>query len=188
MNYFKANNDRSKRRDSYDNIDEYILEKIFDEIQRIFESTEFKEMIGVLFRGRFDPNYQFILDNKMKSDIPSKPKTQDFGNFLKKPLTRDQAYPSIQESPADIIEGEDTVSITVEIPGAEEEDIETTIAEKVLKINVNSPSYKYDKLIDLPCFVNERSIKTTYKNGIYDIVIKRNKKRNKREGYRVNIE
>jgi len=188
MNPFKANNDRSKRRDSYDNIDEDILEKIFDEIQRIFESTDFKEMIGFLFHGGFDPNSRFILYYKMKTDVPSKPKSRDFENFPKKSLKRDQAYPSKQELPVDIIEGENTVSITVEIPGAEKEDIETKIVEKILKINVNSPKYNYHKLIDLPCFVNERSIKTTYKNGIYDIVIKRKKKRNKREGYRVGIE
>lgn len=188
MNPFKASDDRSKRRDSFNNIDEDILEKIFDEIQRMFESTDFKDMIEVMFRNGFDPNSRFILDYKMKTDVAGKPETRDIGNFPKKSLTRAQAYSGEQELPVDVIEGDDAVSITVEIPGVEKEDIETTVAEKILKINVNSPKHKYHKLINLPCHVKEKSIKTTYKNGIFDVIIKRKKKRNKKEGHRVDIE
>lgn len=188
MNPFKANDDRSKRRDSFNNIDEDILKKVFDEIQRRFERTPFNDIIEVMFRGGFDPNSRFILDYKMKTDVSGKPNTRDIGNFSKKPLTRAQANSDEQEVPVDVIEGDDTVSITVEIPGAEKEDIETMVAGEILKINVNSPKYKYCKLINLPCHVKEKSIKTTYKNGIFDVVIKRKKKRNKKEGHRVDIE
>ena len=188
MNPFKASDDRSKRRNSYNNIDEDILEKFYEEIQRMFDSTDFKDMIEVMFRGGFDPNSRFILDYKMETDVIGKPKARYYGNFPKNPLTRDQTFSNEQELPVDVIEGEDTVSITVEIPGAEKDDIETTVAEKILKINVNSPKYKYHKLINLPCHVKEKSIKTTYKNGIFDVSIKRKKKRNKKGGHRVDIE
>ena len=164
MNPFKASEDKSKRRDSFNNIDENILEKFFEEVQRMFESPDFKDMIEAMFRGGFDPNSRFILDYKMNTDVVGKPQTRYYGNFPKKPLTRAQTFSNEQEVPLDVIEGKDAVSITVEIPGVEKEDIESTVTDKILKINVNSPMHKYHKSINLPCHVKEKSIKTGEKN------------------------
>ena len=95
----------------------------------------------------------------MNTDVVGKPQTRYYGNFPKKPLTRAQTFSNEQEVPLDVIEGKDAVSITVEIPGVEKEDIESTVTDKILKINVNSPMHKYHKSINLPCHVKEKSIK-----------------------------
>jgi len=87
----------------------------------------------------------------------------------------------------DIIEGGKTISVTVEIPGAKKEDIELKVTENALEINVNSPRHNYHRRIPLPYSVKEQSAKATYKNGVFDVVIKRKKKRDAR-GHKVNID
>ena len=187
MKPFKADDDRIKKRDSFENINDDILEKVFDDMQKMFESAVFKELIKDMFSNNFDSNTHFILDYGMKKDVSGKPINQEFINFPKKPITKNQLYSDKREPPIDIIEGNDTVSITIEIPSVKKEDIKIIVTEKTLEINVNTPNNNYHKLINLPCNVKEKSTKTTYKNGIFDIVIKLKKKRKKEEGYKVDI-
>ena len=123
MKPFKADDDRIKKRDPFENINEDILEKLFDEMQKMFENTYFKELIKDMFSNNFDLNTHFILDYGMKKDVSGKPMNQEFINFPKKPINKKQKYSDEREPPIDVIEGDDTVSITVEIPSVKKEDI-----------------------------------------------------------------
>ncbi len=87
----------------------------------------------------------------------------------------------------DIIEGENDVAITVEIPGVEKEDIDLIATEDTLEIKVDSPKRKYHKRIDLPCNVKTKSTKATYKNGILDIVLDKKEKKKDHGGFKVSI-
>jgi len=186
MNPFKDNKDRSERRYPFDDADEDMFEQIFDEMQRMFEDTVFKEMIEGVFRNKFDSNRHFIYGYRIKTETNGKPKIREFRNFTKESPTRHNTAPEEQDPPTDIIEGDENVSVTVEIPGAKKEDIKLKATENSLEINVNSPRYNYHKRIPLPCSIKEQSTKATYKNGVLDVVIKRKKKKNE-GGHKVNI-
>ena len=102
-----------------------------------------------------------------------------------------QGEPGISEEReplSDIIEGDEEVSVTVEIPGVEKEDIDLNVTEDSLDIRVNSAKRKYHKLLDLPCDVKPKTTKATYKNGILDVVIKRKERKKPGEGYRATVE
>jgi HSP20 family protein len=88
----------------------------------------------------------------------------------------------------DVIEGDEEVSVTIEIPGVEKEDIDLKATENTLEVKVNAPQRKYHRVIDLPCDVQPKTTKATYKNGVLDVIIKRREKRSEREGFRVDIE
>jgi HSP20 family protein len=88
----------------------------------------------------------------------------------------------------DIIEGDDDVAVTVEIPGVEKNDIDLNITRDILEIKVDTHQRKYHKKLELPCDVIPKTTKATYKNGILDIVIKRKEKKRPGSGYKVNID
>ena len=58
----------------------------------------------------------------------------------------------------------------------------------ILEIKVDTPKRKYHKRLDLPCDVQPKTTKATYKNGILDVVIKRKEKKKPGDGYKVNID
>lgn len=179
---------RRRRRNPFDFIDEDEFEKIFDEVQRMFESTNFKEMIEDMFRGGFNPNKRFVHGFSLNMGPDGKPRIQEFGN---RPIKSPNGEPLISEEReplTDIIEGDDDVSITVEIPGVEREDIDLNATNDTLEIKVDTPNRKYHKNINLPCDVIPKTTKATYKNGILDVVIKRKEKKRSGSGYKINIE
>lgn len=187
MNPFKDNKDRSERRYPFDDADEDMFEQIFDEMQRMLEDVVFKEMIEDAFRSKFDSNKHFIYGYRIKTETDGKPNIREFGNFTKKSPTKHNTAPDEQDPPTDIIEGDENISVTVEIPGTKKQDIELKATENALEINISSPRYNYHKRIALPCSVKEQSTKATYKNGVLDVVITRKKKKND-GGRKVNID
>lgn len=87
----------------------------------------------------------------------------------------------------DIVEGDRDVAVTIEIPYVEKEDIDFNVTEDTLEIMVNISKRKYHKLLDLPCDVKTKTMKTTFKNGVLDVILKK-KKKNISKGYRAAIE
>ena len=183
------NRDRNKRRKNpFDFINDDEFEKIFEEMQRMFENIDFKEMIEDMMRNGFDPNKRFIHGFSLNIGSDGKPKFQEFGNRSVKSSTGEPVLSDEREPLTDIIEGDEDVAVTVEIPGVEKEDIDLNITENKLEIKVNNPKRKYHKRVEIPCNVKPKTTKATYKNGVLDIVIKRVEKKKPGEGYRVNID
>jgi len=187
MNPFDEDDSR-RRKNPFDFIDDDDFERIFDEIQKMFESIDFKDMIEDMFRSGFDPNKRFIHGFSVNIGPDGKPKIQEFGN---RPIKTPAGTPTISEEReplTDIIEGEDEVAITVEIPGVEKEDIDLKATKETLEIKVNTPQRKYHKIVDLPCIVKPKTTKATYKNGILDVVIKRKENKKDENSFKVDIE
>jgi HSP20 family protein len=63
------------------------------------------------------------------------------------------------------------VSITVEIPGVEKNDIDLSVVGQTLKIKVDSAERRYFKEVQLPAHVDPGSTKATYNNGVLDITL-----------------
>ena len=172
MDPFDEERDRRKGKNPFDFIDDDEFERIFDEMQRMFESTRFREMIKEMLREGSEPNKQFIYG--LSIDYPvEKSEIQEFGNHPVKNLQRELMSFEESELLADIIEGDEEAFVTVEIPGVEKEDIDLNVTEDTMEITVNNPQRKYHKLLNLPCDVKPKTMKATYKNSVLDVTIKR---------------
>lgn len=93
-----------------------------------------------------------------------------------------------REPLTDIIEGDNDVAITIEIPGVEKDNIDLNVTEDTLEIKVDAPQRKYRKVLNLPNKVKPKSTKATYKNGILDIVLDKKDKKKGGSSYNVSIE
>ena len=76
-----------------------------------------------------------------------------------------------REPLADVIDSDKEVSVIVELPGVEKEDIKLSGTNTKLTISVETPQQKYFKEVDLPTKVNSKKAKTKYKNGVLDITL-----------------
>jgi HSP20 family protein len=175
MDEFDENRDRMRRRRNPFDIfgfDEDFINDLFND-ERIMEDMR-----------RMTEDMMKMFSNAQ----PGKPKIEDFGNKRTQTPTGDQIISDEREPLTDIIEGDDDVAITVEIPGVEKEDIKLNVTPDNLEIRVDTEKRKYHKILDLPCDVKPKTTKATYKNGILDIVLKRREKKKQGESYHVNIE
>lgn len=177
-----------RRKNPFDFIGDDEFERIFDEMQKMFENINFKDLMEDMLRDGIEPNKRFIRGFSVNIGPDGKPKIQEFGN---RPIRSPKGTSTIsdeREPLTDIIEGDSDIAITIEIPGVEKDNIDLNVTEETLEIKVNAPERKYHKVLNLPNKVKTKSTKATYKNGILDIVL--DKKDNKKggSGYKVSIE
>jgi HSP20 family protein len=150
------------------------IKKMAEEMMKMFTNAQ--------------PGKPIVHGYKIEFGPDGKPQIADFGN---RSVRSPEGVPTISdeiEPLTDIIEGENDVAITVEIPGVERDDINLIATEDALEIKVDSPKRKYHKRIDLPCNVKTKSTKATYKNGILDIVLEKKEKKKDHGGFKVSIE
>jgi HSP20 family protein len=150
------------------------IKKMAEEMMKMFTNAQ--------------PGKPIVHGYKIEFGPDGKPQIEDFGN---RSVRSPEGVPTISdeiEPRTDIIEGENDVAITVEIPGVEREDINLVATEDTLEIKVDSPKRKYLKRIDLPCNVKTKSTKANYKNGILDIVLDKKEKKKDQSGFKVSIE
>lgn len=188
MEPFGSDRDRRRRKSPFDSLDDDEFERIFDEMQKMFESTNFGEWIKEALRDSSGPNKRFI--HRLGIDIVpvGKPKVQRFCNCpFKNPKGEPMSYKE-PEPLTDIIEGDEEVAVTVEITGVEKEDIDFNVTEDTIEITACGPEREYHELIDLPCVIKPKTMKVTYKNGVLDVVVKRKEKKKTGRGYRVAID
>jgi HSP20 family protein len=176
--------DRNRRRK-----DPFDLFGFDEEFDRMFRNME--KMWEHAFRDfNFDQIEQgksFVHGFNIRIGPDGKPKIEEFGNLPRKIDEGKTILPDEREPLTDLIEGDDDVFITVEIPGVNKEDINLNINDSSLDIAVDSPNRKYHKTVDLPCMVFPNIAKATYKNGILDIVVKRKEKKKDSNGYNIKI-
>ena len=112
----------------------------------------------------------FVYGYSMKIGPDGKPEIQEFGN-LKKGLKGPPEIKEEREPLVDIVETEGEVRVVVELPGVEKTDIKLRGTEDSLEIAVDTPHYKYGKEVQLPAKVLVRDARSTYKNGVLEVVI-----------------
>jgi len=106
MDSFGEDKDRRRRKNPFDFLDDKKFEQIFEEMQRLLESTSFQEMIEDRLRGNLGSNKLFIHSLNINIVPIRTPKLQRFSNC---PLKKPQGEPMSSEEHeplTDIIEGE----------------------------------------------------------------------------------
>jgi HSP20 family protein len=175
MDPFDRDRRRRRRKNPFDFISDEEFEQLFDEMRKIFESTDFKEIIKDMLRESFDSNERITQGFNINIEPVATPNNKRENN---RPLKISQKefmdYEEYDPSP-DVIEGDEEISITVDLPGAIERDIDLNATEQFLEMAVDTPHYKYHRLVDLPCDVQPKTLRSTYRNGVLDIRLKRKK-------------
>jgi HSP20 family protein len=120
----------------------------------------------------------FVYGFSIKMGPDGLPQIQEFGNTKKILTAQKNLGEGIGREPlTDLIEDENNVSITAELPGVEKDDVDLELEGNILAIKVDTVFRKYHKEIELPEDVDPESMGATYKNGVLDICMKRLKPR-----------
>lgn len=133
-----------------------------------------------------DESGPYVYGLSMRVGPDGKPVLQRFGDTRALPIEEgERMHPSKdceqngedklgeREPLTDVIEDAKNVCITVEIPGVEKRDVELSVADRTLKIKVDSASRRYYKEVHLPAHVDPGSAKATYNNGVLDIALRK---------------
>ena len=112
----------------------------------------------------------FVYGYSMKIGSDGKPEIQKFGN-IKKGLKGTPQVKEEREPLVDIVETNGEVRVVVELPGVEKTDIKLHGTEDSLEISVDTANYKYYKEVDLTTKVRIIEAKSTYKNGVLEVVL-----------------
>ena len=110
----------------------------------------------------------FVYGYSMKIGPDGKPEIREFGNIkksLKGPQVKEEREPLV-----DVVETDDEIRVVVELPGVEKSDIKLHGTEDSLEISVDTPQYKYYKEVTLPAKVKVKEAKSSYKNGVLEVV------------------
>jgi HSP20 family protein len=110
----------------------------------------------------------FVYGYSMKIGPDGKPEIREFGNIkksLKGPQVKEEREPLV-----DVVETDSEIRVVVELPGVEKSDIKLHGTEDSLEISVDTPQYKYYKEITLPVKVRVKEAKSSYKNGVLEVV------------------
>ena len=121
-----------------------------------------------------------------------KPNIREFGN-VKSPFAGSRGFfqqPSIsseREPLVDISSTDKEVKIVAEMPGIKKENIKINAYENSVEIISNDPQRKYHKEIDLPTEADIETVKSTYNNGILEVIFNK-KKETKPKGKEIKVE
>jgi len=181
----RRDKDEEWRRDFFDDWDDFFNFDIEKEMRRM------EEWINRIMRefGRGEIRGPYVYGFSMRVGPDGKPHIEEFGNVPRRfpgPLNEMAEY---REPLVDVMEEDNEISVTAELPGVSKDDIELSLEEdnQVLVIKVDTPERKYYKEVELPAKVKPDKVKATYKNGILDVVFKREKPKEKK-GKRIKIE
>jgi HSP20 family protein len=171
------------------------IDRLFREMEKMMDS-EFKNFTGKVPKDyvkerklpdgstvkEFGP---FVYGYSMKIGPDGKPEIQEFGN-IKKGLKGPPEVKEEREPLVDVVETNGEIRVVVELPGVEKKDIKLHGTEDSLEISVDTPQYKYGKEVKLPVKVRVKEAKSTYKNGVLEVIIPK-EETSKPKGEPINI-
>lgn len=145
------------------------FEEDFEEMRKRID-----KMFRDFFRGRSsDWQGPFVYGFSVRVGKDGKPQIKEFGTMKPTVEGRD---PSEREPVYDIIEGEDEIYVTVELPGTTPDRISLRASERVLTIEAHG-FRRYWKVLELPEPVDASSLRWTFNNGVLDITLTKRAKR-----------
>ena len=170
MEPFDEDIDKRKQKDSFDISTEDEFERISSEIQEMFKSIHFIEMLEEIHRDKFRANKWFINNFNINIRFIEKQKIQRSNSHLLKITQEASTESKDDKSTFDIITGDNEVAITLEIPDVEKEDIDLRVTRDSMEIMATKPMGEYYRFINLPCNVKSKTARATYRNGVLDIM------------------
>ncbi|MCD6480921.1 MAG: Hsp20/alpha crystallin family protein [Thermoplasmata archaeon] len=182
--------DKDKNKDPFDWFDDWMFDDIFREFDERFRrmSHYMNRIMRDAMEGKMpspEEGGPFIYGWSMRIGPDGKPHIQEFGNIPGK-TGATGIQEEVREPLVDVIESDDKISVTAEVPGVSKEDIELEVVDDVLRIKVDTENRKYYKEVKLPAEVDEKSAKATYQNGVLDVELKKLKPKKKGKKIKIN--
>ena len=169
------NSDKRKRKNSFDILTDDKVESLSGELQNMFESLRLIEMLEEIRRNEFRANNWFAYNFIIKTSPIKEPISQKFESYPLKITQKTTKKSKEDRLSFDIVRSDNEVTITIDMPDTKKENIDLWITKDTIEIMPNIPEGKYHRLINLPCNVKSKTATFTYRNGILDIIIKREK-------------
>lgn len=172
------------------------MEKMFEEQFKDIQTKAPKDLIREYETpggGKVRELGPFVYGYSMTIGPDGKPRVREFGN-VRSPLagfglgaaTR-PLISSEREPLADITTTGNEVKVILEMPGVSKENIKINAYESTLDVRSDDPQRKYHEVIELPAEADVETARSTYKNGILEIVFDR-RKESKPKGKNIKIE
>jgi HSP20 family protein len=127
----------------------------------------------------------FVYGYSMKIGPDGKPEIREFGNIkksLKGPQVKEEREPLV-----DVVDANSEIRVVVELPGVEKTDIKLHGTEDSLEISVDTPQNKYYKEVALPTKVRVKEAKSSYKNGVLEVILPKAEAPKKPKGEQIDI-
>ena len=103
--------------------------------------------------------------------LAGKPVIESFGNI--KETVKGPVVEEVREPMVDIFHEKDRILVIAELPGVSEDKIKIEVAGDILHFTASDGDRKYAKEILLPSEVKPESVKSSYKNGILEIILEK---------------
>ena len=184
---------KRRRRSIFDDLFEEMRE-FMEEVEKMFmKDFDFEDFERIAPKIRTPSGMEvrgpFVWGWSVTIGPDGKPKIQEFGNVPKtiRPVEEkeEELIKPIREPLVDVIEDEDKITVIAELPGVEKDEIDIRGTSKTLEIKAAD---QYYKKIDLPSEVDPNNAKSTYKNGILEIILPKIKKGKSGEETKISIE
>lgn len=117
----------------------------------------------------------FVYGYSMTIGPDGKPMIREFGNV--QPSRRGPRIKQKREPLVDVVDTDSEVKVVAELPGVDKRDIKLHVLDDMLTISVATPDRKYYKEVKLPTEADPKGAKTSYKNGVLEVTLKKAKKR-----------
>jgi HSP20 family protein len=103
--------------------------------------------------------------------LAGKPVIESFGNIRE--TAKGPVVEEVREPMVDIFDEKDRILVIAELPGVLEDKIKIEVAGDILHLSASDGDRKYAKEILLPSKVKPESVKSSYKNGILEIILEK---------------
>lgn len=172
------------------------MERMFEEQFKDIQTRAPKELIREYETpegGKVKEMGPFVYGYTMTVGPDGKPRVREFGN-VRSPLagfglgaSNRPLISSEREPLADITTTDKEVKAIVEMPGVNKENIKISVHDNSVEVKSNDPQRKYHEIIDLPPETDTETAKSTYKNGVLEIIFTK-KKESKPKGKDIKVE
>ncbi len=167
---------------------EDLFEKIFESMRKMYKNDNLEDFIQDTNDDRFGLNGNFVQGFGANIVPHNEINVPEFENDRSMTLEERHEKSEKSEVSTDIIETDEEIFVTVNIPDAEKEDINLNVTDDSLEIIINTPKVRYHKIHKLPCDVKPKTTIASCKNGVLDIVMKRKEKKKTEGKYKANID
>ena len=172
------------------------MERMFEEQFKDIQTRAPKELIREYETpegGKVKEMGPFVYGYTMTVGPDGKPRVREFGN-VKSPLagfglgaSNRPLISSEREPLADITTTDKEVKAILEMPGVNKENIKISVHDNSVEVKSNDPQRKYHEIIDLPPETDTETAKSTYKNGVLEIIFTK-KNESKPKGKDIKVE
>jgi len=147
------------------------IEKLVDLASDLKEAGGEIKKEGEIDLSNLKKGMKGIFGFSVKSAVGGKPVVEPFGNIKRTP--KGPTIEKEREPITDIFDEEDEVIVMAEMPGINADDIKLDLKEDILDISAQNEDRQYHKEVLLPAKIKAETLKSSYKNGILEIKMKK---------------